>query len=763
MPGSRTHWEPPTAIKPSFLFTNGQQVGSLQSTGSSVKASFDVNYTPVSAHYPSAVPAEVVVQQGDTLKLMAARVLGDANLWYLIAQENGLSDPNAVLITGTSLRIPNNVVSLSNSASSFKPFNVSEAIGDTTPTQPAPPVPASGKQGCGVLGQIIMIVVAIVVTYYSFGAGGGGWAGSLGSTIGGGGAGGAAVGMGIAAAAGSVASQGVGMAIGAQDKFSWRTVATAGLTAGLTQGLGLNSLTPIGDNASAWYNVAAQGMATNLVGQGVNIALGLQDKFSWREVAISAVAAPIARKTGEWASDTLPTNGSTFGRTLGVSVTQGVSSAAVRSALGGRMDFVSVLADAFGNAIGNSIVDKATPQATAGLGKASNSGSWNDDELQEVQVTAKKIDNNPDAIFDVGDMVLPDEWRNIEAKAPSLTVGVTAQRGDSISKLVGSSDPKAIKAFMHANGMKGDNSTIYAGRDYVLPGADDYAAATGRQGLAVLNRDNARLAPEVTLEESASVAASSSSGSRFLDNQASLNQSAAERLLFGGGITNGAEVRPYTPVFKDNFAGHVLSGLDDMAGLLASPFRDGPTRGLFSNENLYGNRLMDAKMGLVLSAGGELTSLARGFNGGALSVGSFPEISATTRIRGETIAANVRPVEVLAGDPNRIAIIGRSMDAVDPYADTLRAMGADVNVFSSAADVPTAARQEFTQLKKLYDGRIPNAVIVESKMYNANVGWAEKVRSEGYTIVNLGNPFNNPTSSVFFNAEQLTMFGRVSQ
>lgn len=113
-------------------------------------------------------------------------------------------------------------------------------------------------------------------------------------------------------------------------------------------------------------------------------------------------------------------------------------------------------------------------------------------QLQEVQVTAKKIDVKPDAIFDVGDMVLPDEWRNIEAKAPSLTVGVTAQSGDSISKILGTSNPKAVEAFMRANNLSG--STIQAGREYVMPSSADFEASDGRVGQAVLNADNRRLA-----------------------------------------------------------------------------------------------------------------------------------------------------------------------------------------------------------------------------------------------------------------------------
>lgn len=64
----------------------------------------------------------------------------------------------------------------------------------------------------------------------------------------------------------------------------------------------------------------------------------------------------------------------------------------------------------------------------------------------------------------------------------------------------------------------------------------------------------------------------------------------------------GRTVSPYTPIFRDNFAGHMLASFDNMAGLVASPFRDGPTRGLFSNIVLTQLELQDAKFGLVTAA-----------------------------------------------------------------------------------------------------------------------------------------------------------------
>lgn len=216
-------------VKAQYFFSaNGQTVGSfgqLTDEDGDFKANFDVNYTPVSEQYPASVPSQVIVQRGDTLRLIAARVFGDASLWYVIAQENGLTDPDAALEEGTLLRIPNEVVSPSNSAWSFKPFDVSDAIGDATPTQPAP-VQKKKKHGGlrGFLETLVVIVIAIVVTVYLgpvIGEAVGSALGAAGSV---GCAAGYAVGYGIGAGIGSAASQGAAIALGVQEEFNWKAV-----------------------------------------------------------------------------------------------------------------------------------------------------------------------------------------------------------------------------------------------------------------------------------------------------------------------------------------------------------------------------------------------------------------------------------------------------------------------------------------------------------------------------------------------------------
>ena len=354
-----------------FFFANGKNVGTfgqLQNSSGNFIANFDVNYTPISQTYPASVPSQTVVQAGDTLRIIAQRVFGDDSLWYLIADENGLTvSPNAALTVGEVLKIPNSVVSLHNNASTYKPFDPSEALGDTTPTQPTPPPPSQSGGGCGVLGEVLMVVVAIVVTYVTAGAASEA-AGSLITTMFGADAAATAAGtvaagalaVATTAAAASIASQAVGIAIGQQSGFSWQEVGVAALTAGLTQGTPLGS---IGTAAGGYLGLALQGVINSVVDQGTEIALGEQHGFNWSQVALAAVSAPADAE-----ADTL--SGAIVGGATSSFLspdeeqflsgfTNGLTNIGVRLALGGKVDVESAAANAFGTALGNGLVEEA--------------------------------------------------------------------------------------------------------------------------------------------------------------------------------------------------------------------------------------------------------------------------------------------------------------------------------------------------------------------------------------------------------------------
>jgi hypothetical protein len=300
-----------------FFFANGNNVGSFGQlqAGGAFQANFDVNYTPISTSYPSDSPAQVVTQAGDTLRIISARVFGDASLWYLIANENGLTDPDGALTAGTTLRVPNNVTSLHNDANSFKPFNASQAIGDTTPTQPIPP--PQQQDGCGLFGKILELVVAVVVSYFA------------GPVI------------------GNIAEQLVAMADGDQKGFNWKSLGVAAITEGVQFfGPAVN----FGSGVAAQIaSSAANAAIDNIAVQGIAVATGLQHSFSWTEVAQSAAAAPVTGIVGHYVGQ--GTGSSFVGDFVGHA-----AGGVVQQAIGGKIQPIAVAVDAFGNSLGDSLV-----------------------------------------------------------------------------------------------------------------------------------------------------------------------------------------------------------------------------------------------------------------------------------------------------------------------------------------------------------------------------------------------------------------------
>jgi hypothetical protein len=94
-----------------------------------------------------------------------------------------------------------------------------------------------------------------------------------------------------------------------------------------------------------------------------------------------------------------------------------------------------------------------------------------------------------DEIVKMPDTILAD--LNASIGSPNFDTSYVAQRGDSISKILGTSKPAAIGAFMRINGLT--SSEIFAGQEYVLP-SDDYSRADSQLGQSALNSDNARRA-----------------------------------------------------------------------------------------------------------------------------------------------------------------------------------------------------------------------------------------------------------------------------
>ncbi|MHA6194734.1 glycohydrolase toxin TNT-related protein [Pseudomonas wadenswilerensis] len=357
------------------IYLNYQNT-SLANSGRLSQGVITDTLVPISADYPAHAPSSYVVNEGDTLESIAQVVWGDRSMWYLIADANG-KDLSEALVVGSSLRIPNVVSSNRNDATTFKPYNPAEVIGDTI-TPPVPPKPK--KKKCNAAASIVMVVVAVVATVFTAGAAGAVLAGAASSLSTAAAAGVAAfsgtmaatglsavAAFGIGAAVGSVASQAAGMAMGVVDSISWKQVAVAGLGGAIGAGItsvaaGANStlgsaLDAVGNSSATWQQVAiaygAQGVAGYAGSYIASKVVGLDTSFSWKGMAASAVGSivggAINQKSGFW----------------NASIRQQISahtSAWMKDKFfgGNRPDYGQVAMDAFGNTLGDFLVGRIT-------------------------------------------------------------------------------------------------------------------------------------------------------------------------------------------------------------------------------------------------------------------------------------------------------------------------------------------------------------------------------------------------------------------
>jgi YD repeat-containing protein len=328
----------------------GSHVYASWSSGAASTPGHVDTHTPRIQNYDESGNAMVQVQAGETLQSLAQMAYGDSSLWYVIANANGISN-NTDLSVGSYITIPSDY----NGTSLHSDYGWSGAA-TSTDTNFWDVVPGSGGDdgGCGGLGSIVMVVVAVVVSVFAPEL-----IPALGEMIS---AGGAleVVGYAAAAAVGSVASQVVGNAIGAENGFSWSQVGVAALAGGVTAGIG-------GANGSIGAAVGggtpgaiAAAAVSNVITQGVSVAVGLQDSFSWKGVVAAAVGAGV----GDVVSTNL-NNSTAFAETFGSAskyVGQGVAkfSSGVSQSLvrGGKVDVAVIAADAFGNALGSSLADQ---------------------------------------------------------------------------------------------------------------------------------------------------------------------------------------------------------------------------------------------------------------------------------------------------------------------------------------------------------------------------------------------------------------------
>ncbi|MFC4161877.1 LysM peptidoglycan-binding domain-containing protein [Chitinimonas lacunae] len=352
--------EKPTISR--YMYANGQAVGeTFQNPQGVFSVILDegryATTRKIDGSFPTGSTADYTAQGGESLQHVAAMLYGNPNLWYLLADANGLS-ADSVLPAGRKLVVPNTVRANEANANTFAPYREGEITGGQLPNVNMP-VP---KPKCGVAGQILIIIVAIIVTIYTAGAAasaigasttaagsaaagsaaagtaaastaaaGTAAAGTAAATtatvtaasmstfsagmaaIGGSMGGLGAIAAGVGAFAGSVASQLVSKELGYTEHFSLRKAATDGLAGGLTAGIasafnisgwssafsnGLKEGAQLSQHAVNFAKTAAFAAMRDAVTQQVSVWTNLQKRVEWGQVAAAGLAAPISQGIG---------------------------------------------------------------------------------------------------------------------------------------------------------------------------------------------------------------------------------------------------------------------------------------------------------------------------------------------------------------------------------------------------------------------------------------------------------------------------------
>lgn len=149
-------------------------------------------------------------------------------------------------------------------------------------------------------------------------------------------------------------------------------------------------------------------------------------------------------------------------------------------------------------------------------------------------------------------------------------------------------------------------------------------------------------------------------------------------------------------------------------------------------------------------------------------VGKVAKVGSAIFKAGDNIVG-ITVKQIKKGTNGKYAIIGRSMGNAEVtgvknvYSELKNTRNLNVEIFDASSltgSWKTAfddANVEIKILTNNYDKRIPNSELIKTKMYNLNKDWVNKLISEGYTVLDMGD-FNNKGFSVFYAMEKSLIF-----
>jgi YD repeat-containing protein len=350
-----TRGSPGAAEETAELVVNGNVTGTFGWDGNGkISGSFDLAFAAVSASYPAPASGEYQVQAGDSLQSIALAAYGDASLWYVIAQANGLASDDDLRV-GQTLAIPTVVAGIHNNTGTIAPYNPIKIVGSTNPTVAIPVAPAASQSGnasgCGGLGEVIIEVMAAVTMALNYNVGVLSWNPKTATP-------GDAFGPILAAGPGLpgvAAAEVINVAAGDQNGFQAKPLEAQVIQDGANAAIAASIWFPPASVELAVLEAAAESAAE----QGLSIAVGLQKSFSWTQVAASAIAAGVGYEAGANYGDLgIPSTGWAFADNLIEGTVNGFAGGvAGAAATGGKIGYGRIAEDAFGNALGSGLAE----------------------------------------------------------------------------------------------------------------------------------------------------------------------------------------------------------------------------------------------------------------------------------------------------------------------------------------------------------------------------------------------------------------------
>ncbi|AJQ92695.1 LysM peptidoglycan-binding domain-containing protein [Gynuella sunshinyii] len=288
-----------------YFYANGNAVGDkgTDDKGHNVVNLGTESYNPVKNlgdDFPSSALSSFTATGGETLRQVAASLLGNANLWFILAEANGLSGSDS-LKAGQTITIPNSVESGKIDSETHKLYNESEIIGSTMPNVRQ----KAKKKKCASFFMIIVAVVVVAVATFLLPGLGTALATTLFSGLG---AAATVAGYALAGAilfAGAeVVRQGVGIALGLQEGFDWKAVGKQAIVGALTGAAG--GFGKAAETASSLAKIQSVAKIAQPALKAAAAAVQAMDEnghiTNWSGVALAAIGA--SELTGKGALST---------------------------------------------------------------------------------------------------------------------------------------------------------------------------------------------------------------------------------------------------------------------------------------------------------------------------------------------------------------------------------------------------------------------------------------------------------------------------